>query len=96
MKRVAMSVFDTAAASFGQPFFVPAVAAGVRAVADEVNRAAADNQLFQHPEDHVVYVLGHFDDVSGELTNVYDSSDEKLEKLPRVVARCKDLVRSKQ
>ena len=62
------SVFDSASRLYGQPFFVPAIAAAVRSVGDEANRAAADNALYQHPEDFEVFHLGEFDDVSGVFT----------------------------
>lgn len=83
MIRVMLSVFDSAALTYGQPFFVPAVGAGVRAVGDEVNRAAADNPLYQHPDDFVVFELGTFDDQTGQLEVLAE---------PRHVARCKDLI----
>lgn len=70
MIKCVMSVYDSAAQLFGQPFYVPAVAAAVRSVRDETNRAAADNALFQHPEDFELFHIGDFDDVSGLLTAV--------------------------
>lgn len=65
--KCVMSVFDSASRLFGQPFFVPATAAAVRSVGDETNRAAADNALYQHPEDFELYHIGDYDDVSGAL-----------------------------
>lgn len=83
--KCVMSVFDSASALYGQPFYVPAIAAAVRSVSDEANRAAADNPLYQHPDDFELFHIGDFDDVSGLLTAVS----------PCVrVARVKDLVQS--
>jgi len=82
--KVACSVFDTASGLYGQPFFVPAPAAAVRSVSDEANRSAADNPLFNHPEDFVLFSLGTFDDVTGEFTSKVAS-----------IARVKDLAASR-
>jgi len=65
MKRVVVAVFDSATGTFGQPFFVPAEGAAVRSFRDEVNRSAADNSLFMHPEDYTLYALGKYDDEEG-------------------------------
>ncbi|WNK13673.1 MAG: nonstructural protein [Microvirus sp.] len=79
------SVFDSASRLFGQPFFVPALGSAMRAVGDEVNRAAADNSLYQHPEDFELYHVADFDDVHGKFI-VLDS--------PKLLARLKDLTTS--
>jgi len=68
--KCVISVWDSASALYGQPFFVPATAAAIRSVRDEANRAAADNPLYQHPEDFEVFHIGDYDDVSGLLTAV--------------------------
>jgi len=65
MIRVVLSVKDSAAESYGQPFFVTAVGAGLRSFTDEVNRSAADNPMYQHPEHFSLWKLGTFDDSSG-------------------------------
>lgn len=65
MKRVILCVKDSATELFGQPFFVPAVGAGLRDFIDQVNRRAEDNPLFQHPEDFYLYHLGEYDDETG-------------------------------
>lgn len=82
-----VSVYDTAAQVFGQPFFVPSLAVAVRSVGDETNRAAADNPLYQHPEDFELMHVGTFDDASGKLLPC-DVVDR--------VCRVKDLVSAKQ
>lgn len=77
------SVYDTASRLFGQPFFVPALAAAIRSVGDETNRAAADNPLYQHPDDFQLFHVGDFDDCNGLFTPVSP---------PCLLVRVKDLV----
>jgi len=81
-KKQILTVQDTAAKLYGQPFFVPSVAAGLRSVGDEANRSASDNALYQHPDDFVVYHLGVFDDETGRFETM----------APVQVARVKDLI----
>lgn len=81
-KRCVLAVFDSAVQAFGQPFFVPAIGAGVRSFVDEVNRAAPDNQLANHPEDFELHYVADFDDESGAFTPPIEGS--------RVLARGKD------
>lgn len=57
------SVYDSASATFGRPFFVPTVSFATRAVLDELR--AADSPLAKHPEDYILYLLGDFDDATG-------------------------------
>lgn len=69
MKSV-VSVFDTAAQTFGQPFFVPANQAAIRAFTDEINRPGTEqnpNMLYSHPDDHELYHLTDFDDATGNF-----------------------------
>lgn len=66
--RYVCAVFDSAVQAYGQPFFVIATGAAVRSFVDECNREAADNGLYMHPEDYVLYQLGAFDDETGEFT----------------------------
>lgn len=65
MVRIICSVRDSAAELFGQPIYVPSRGVALRSFADEVNRAAVDNALNQHPEDFILYELGSFDESSG-------------------------------
>ncbi|WNK13123.1 MAG: nonstructural protein [Microvirus sp.] len=85
------SVYDSASRLYGQPFFVPAVAAAVRSVGDEANRADKDNALYQHPEDFSLFHLGSFDDSEGCFSPVGEG-----EFSPVLVARVKDLTIAKQ
>lgn len=85
-KRCVLAVFDSAVQAFGQPFFVPAIGAGVRSFVDEVNRAAPDNSLANHPEDYELSYIADFDDELGEFTKPADGV--------RVIARGKDVKQS--
>lgn len=62
------SVKDNKAESFGTPFFQPSVVQAVRIFSTEINRAAADNLLYQHPKDFDLHELGEFDEQSGDLS----------------------------
>lgn len=84
MIQMILSVKDTAAQAFGRPMFLPSSAVGVRSFRDEVNRAAADNDMHKHPEDFELYELGSYDDSTGIIEVVS----------PRLVARAKDLKES--
>lgn len=59
---------DTAVEAFHVPMFFPSEGAARRAFGDEVNREAADNNLFKHPEHFQLYFAGEYDDQSGVLT----------------------------
>lgn len=67
MKRIAFSVFDSKAMTFGQPMFVSNTAVMFRMMKDEVAREGPDNMLNRHPEDFGVYAVGSFDDETGVL-----------------------------
>lgn len=75
-------VMDTQAAAFNRPMFVPAIGLGLRAIADEVNRAAPDNPLYAHTADFRVFELGKWDDHSGIFT---------CHQLPQLVCDCNSL-----
>lgn len=59
------AVFDVQSQAFARPLFVAAKGVAVRMVADEVNRAAADNLMYQHPEDFRLFELGSWDENTG-------------------------------
>jgi hypothetical protein len=62
-----VSVRDRAADAFGRPFVVPSVGMALRSFSDEINRDAADNQMFHHSDDFDLYELGTFDESTGKL-----------------------------
>lgn len=65
MRLYVFSVRDIKADSFGQPFYSTSKGQAVRSFSDEVNRAAQDNLLYQHPEDFELFILGEFDTDDG-------------------------------
>jgi len=67
MKLVLCSVKDRAADAYGRPMFVPSSGVAIRSFSDEVNRAADDNQLHNHPDDFDLYEFGVFDDNTGQF-----------------------------
>lgn len=83
MLQFIVSVKDRAADVFNRPFFVPHRNVAVRDFSDEVNRSDASNPLNKHPDDFDLYVLGQFDDVTGEF----------LVETPSVLVRGKDVVK---
>lgn len=68
MIRGVYLIRDTALGSFLIPMFFQSEGAARRAFSDEVNRAAEDNIMFQHPEHFQLYVAGSYDDESGVIT----------------------------
>lgn len=68
MKLFCMAVRDRAANVFGTPYFTLQIGAAVRGFSQEINRAAADNMLYSHPEDFDLYVIGEYEDAEAELT----------------------------
>jgi hypothetical protein len=71
MKLTLCSVKDRAADAFGRPMFVRSIGEAIRSFSDEINRAADDNQLFNHSDDFDLFELGEFDDNTG-LIEVYE------------------------
>ena len=71
MKLNLCSVKDRAADAYGRPMFVPSTGVAIRSFSDEVNRADADNQLYNHPDDFDLYEFGIFDDNTGQF-EIYD------------------------
>lgn len=76
MKSLVFSVYDTKAAAFLPPFFMPQVAVALRALSDCVNDPA--HAFGAHPEDYVLHHIADFDDVSGELSPLPDGPTWKL------------------
>lgn len=59
---------DRATDSFGNPMFLMATGQAIRSFTDEINRAAADNSLYGHPDDYDLYALGEYDTATGTFT----------------------------
>jgi len=77
-----LAVWDSALQAYARPIFVPQVGVAVRSFADEVNRAAPDNQVHNHPDDFELHSLGLWN----EETGVFSGEDKR-----NCVARAKDL-----
>lgn len=63
MKLIICAVKDRALDGFMRPMFVPSVGMAVRAFQDEINRP--DGELYKHPGDYDLYVLGDWDEATG-------------------------------
>lgn len=61
MQLYMLTVRDIKADSYGQPFFSTSIGQAVRSFGDEINRAAQDNLLYQHPDDFELFHIGLFD-----------------------------------
>lgn len=81
MQLVICAIHDSAAGAYNRPFFLPSAGLAVRSFRDEVNRNAADNPMFGHPDDFTLYQLGIFDDADGTF---------QTPAQPVVLARAKD------
>lgn len=86
MIRYVCAVFDSAANTYGNPVFTPAVGQVLREFGDQVNSDREDNQLGRHPEDFALWLLGVFDDETGTFM--------PPEEGKRCLARAQDLKRS--
>lgn len=78
-----VSVYDTAVQAHGRPLFVPSKGAALRSFTDEVNREAADNPMWAHPDDYILFELGAFNDATGVVMGMRDG--------PVQIARAKDV-----
>lgn len=60
-----VSVFDRGVDAFLRPFAVPAVGAAIRSFQDEVNNP--ESPMYKHARDYELYLVGEFDDTSGQF-----------------------------
>lgn len=65
MKLKIYSIYDTAAKSFAQPFFLHTDAVAIRAFKDNVN--SPDSVINKNPEQFTLYTIGLFDDSQGTI-----------------------------
>lgn len=61
------SVYDNKAEAFMQPFFADTVGLALRAF--QQNTENKDSVLNKYPNDFVLYEIGQFNDITGELEN---------------------------
>lgn len=86
MKLFVFSVFDSKAAFFGNPICDQRVASAVRSFTDACN-ASDDNGFTKHPEDYSLFILGEFDNETGEFDcskprNIMTASSARASVLP--------------
>lgn len=77
MQLHVVCLYDSKALAYNLPQFVQSIGGAVRSFADEINRAAPDNVLFNHPGDFVLFEMGTYDDSDGKITML---------ETPRIVA----------
>lgn len=65
MKTCVYSVFDSKAAVYGVPFFMPKDAMAVRAFTDLANDP--NSTVAKHPEDYTLFKIGEYDDQLGSV-----------------------------
>lgn len=68
MKQKILAVKDRAIDAFLQPFFTPALGAGIRAFQDEISNE--QSPMHKHPDDYDLYHLGEFDTSTGEFSTI--------------------------
>lgn len=62
------SVLDMKAQFFGQPFFEQQEATAIRSFSDAVNDSSNSTNMWnRHPEDFQLYLVGSFDNETGEV-----------------------------
>lgn len=67
MIHILVSIYDKAADAYSKPAAMPAKGVAIRAFSDEINRADPNNALYNHPDDYELYVLGEWEDSTGEF-----------------------------
>lgn len=60
------AVYDDAAKSFMQPFFMHHAGLAIRSFTDTI--ADPSTQFHKHPEDFILFELGEYDDAKGSIT----------------------------
>ncbi|AXH77995.1 MAG: nonstructural protein [Microviridae sp.] len=85
MKQI-FAVLDTAAETFGTPFFLGTNAEALRSFATEVNTGQpGQSAVATHPNDYHLYVIGEYDEQKGVITP----------KEPERLVRAVDLIKPK-
>lgn len=67
MKLKIISVYDSKAEAYGQPFYVKATGEAIRSFSDEANSTDKNSAIGQHPEDYTLFELGTVDLFTGEF-----------------------------
>jgi len=75
------SIFDKKACAYMQPFYFTSTPEALRALDDICNDS--NSRINKHPADYALYLLGSFDDKSGEIVPL---------KKPEFVEECSAMV----
>lgn len=67
MKMQVFAIWDSATNLYGNPMFLATAGQATRSLSDEVNRPAQDNQLYNHPEDFMLYHIADWDSESAQF-----------------------------
>lgn len=62
MNLEVIALYDSKTNAYNLPQFVQSIGGAVRSFADEINRADANNVLFNHPGDFLLFHIGSWDD----------------------------------
>jgi len=84
MKLKILALRDRQTDQFDKPMFMLTIGQAIRGLADEVNRQAADNPLWAHPEDYELFDLGEWETQNARF---------KLNEEPQSIALCSNLKR---
>lgn len=79
MKIIAIK--DRAIDAYGQPIFVRATGQATRSFIDEINNEKSE--MAKHPEDYDLYLLGEYDERSGQVQS---------EPIPALLLRGQDVI----
>lgn len=90
MKTKVFSVFDSKAAVFGTPFFMPTEGAAVRAFTDAANDGGT--LLSKHPEDFSLFLIAEFDDGIGVFEELKHQNFGLASSFKKVLPSMQDLV----
>lgn len=82
MDHFVLCVKDNCAGVYMRPFTSPNTGSAIRTFSSEINRPAEDNMMYKHADDFDLYLLGMFDDATGELR----------QETPKCLIRGKDVV----
>ncbi len=68
MKLIGFAIHDTAANAYLPPFWLPAKDIALRTFKDCVNDPENQHAFARNPKDYTLFVIGEFQDRTGELT----------------------------
>ena len=81
MEKPVVVLFDNVAQAYKDPFYPPTTGVALREFQDAVNDPN-NGQLYKHPQDFDLYVIGSWDEQSGKMT---------VNEVPEKLANCSSL-----